>query len=509
MSRIAACLLFLVFVFAAGPSAARTLERFALVIGNNRPLDATARTLRYADDDAVLTERLLREAGVHTKLLVTLDADSRRSLGSVNADGPARRGPIERAFGELVQAMTAVRRRGDAVEFLLFYSGHGDVDRGQGFVVLEDAKLSRAALSSLLSRSPAATNHVFIDACRSYFVAFERGPGGERAPYTGAGLAGAVPAKLANTGFVLSTTSDRESHEWERYQGGILSHELRSALRGAADANRDGRISYGELGAFFTRANQSIANPRFRPEFLVRAPGGELGHAILSWPRSLGLALRAGKWGHVYVESARGERLIDVHPAEGQPVALWVPGERPLFVRRNDELAEFIVNQATPVEIVELTPIVPAIVAKGAQSLALERLFALPFDRHDVHAFEYAVRSSRDVVAEPAQPGAGWSTLQAASGLLALMAAGAGLSLNGAALFTYLDAEGKSQLETSRANDRASDFNRASLGFHTAALISASAFTISSLWPNQSANVRPAGGATTWNGATLEITTRF
>lgn len=507
MTRVVGALLCLLLVAMTAPAWARTTARFALVIGNNQPASATARVLRYADDDAVLTERLLREAGVHTKLLVTLDADSRRVLGDVTASGPARREALERAFAELVLAMTAARERGDAVEFMLFYSGHGDVDRGQGFVVLEDEKLSRSLLFSLLSRSPAVRNHVFIDACRSYFVAFERGPGGERAAYTGAGLATAIPARLANTGFVLSTTADRESHEWERYQGGILSHELRSALRGAADANRDRRISYAELGAFFMRANQSIDSPRFRPEFLVRAPSNQLGHTILSWDRPPALSLRGGPWGHLYVENARGERVLDVHPASD--VALWVPRERPLFVRRDDELAEYVVSGAAPVVISQLAPAVPQLTPRGAQSLALEHLFALSFGEHDVRAFEYALRSSSLQDTAPERSGSSWSALQTTSGILTLVAAGVGVSLNGAALFTYLGAEGESQVETSRANDRAHDFNRASLGFHAAALISASAFTISSLWPGQSASVQASASARTPDGATLRITTRF
>jgi hypothetical protein len=156
MMRTCRVLLCLALALFATPAWARNTARFALVIGNNRPLGVSARELRYADDDAVLTERLLRQAGVHTKLLVTLDADSRRSLGTVRSDGPARRGAIEQAYGELVKAMVAAQARGDAVEFILFYSGHGDVDRGQGFVVLEDERLSRSLLFALLSRSPEA-----------------------------------------------------------------------------------------------------------------------------------------------------------------------------------------------------------------------------------------------------------------------------------------------------------------------------------------------------------------
>jgi len=83
--------------------------------------------------------------------------------------------------------------------------------------------------------------------------------------------------------FILSTSSDRDSHEWERFQAGILSHELRSALRGAADANLDGVVTYRELGAFLVRANQAIVNRRYRPDFMVRPPSNEFRTELLAW----------------------------------------------------------------------------------------------------------------------------------------------------------------------------------------------------------------------------------
>ena len=79
--------------------------------------------------------------------------------------------------------MRARAAQGEVVELLIFYSGHGDVDRGEGFVVLEDRRLTRTMLYALLARSPAAHNHVFIDACKSYFLAFDRGPGGYGPPH--------------------------------------------------------------------------------------------------------------------------------------------------------------------------------------------------------------------------------------------------------------------------------------------------------------------------------------
>ena len=46
------------------------VARFAIVIGNNQPEKLGSSVLRYADDDAVATHRLLVEAGVDSTLLV-------------------------------------------------------------------------------------------------------------------------------------------------------------------------------------------------------------------------------------------------------------------------------------------------------------------------------------------------------------------------------------------------------------------------------------------------------
>ena len=80
---------------------------------------------------------------------------------------------------DLFARMRAAVARGEQAELLVFYSGHGDVAGGEGYVVLEDRRVTRGDLHDLLARSPAARNHVFVDACKSYFMAFEKGPGGQ------------------------------------------------------------------------------------------------------------------------------------------------------------------------------------------------------------------------------------------------------------------------------------------------------------------------------------------
>jgi Caspase domain len=359
---------------------AGAIERYAVVIGNNRPEGAREVTLRYADDDAAATHRLLREAGVHSVLLTTFDADTARLTEPLRPDGPATWTALSRTLETTFAAMPR------EAELFLFYSGHGDVAHGEGYVVLEDARLTRRMLHQLLVRSPARRNHVVIDACKSYFLAFGRGPGGSRSEYAHAFADAQLPSALANTGFVLSTSSDHDSHEWERFSAGVFSYEVRSALRGAADLDGNGHISYAELGAFLSTANEAIANPRFRPDFAVRPPAGALDGEILAWPGQPATTV-GGELGHVYVETAAGERLLDGHAAAGQTLALYLPPARPLFVRRGDDSMEYTLSQPGPTSLAELTPAPPISARKGALHLAFEQLFAEAFGPAKLMAF--------------------------------------------------------------------------------------------------------------------------
>jgi hypothetical protein len=473
-------------------------RRFALVIGNNQPESTSgAATLRYADDDALSTHALLLEAGADSVLLARLDADTRRMHPEVTPAGPPRGQVFDSAVAELFARMRAAAARGERPELLLFYSGHGDVAAGEGYVVLEDRRLTRTELHDLLARSPATRNHVFVDACKSYFIAFEKGPGGQRSSYGGA-LLDLQPGHMDNVGFVLSTSSDRDSHEWEQYQGGILSHELRSALRGGADADGDGRVTYAELGAFLASANGAIVNPRFRPDFLVSPPGRNVREEVLRWTGALSgstIRLNLALDAHVYVEDARGERVIDVHPSASQALTLRVPPERPLFVRRHDETAEAVVAEAGPALVASLEPRTPAVASRGALTLAFERLFAAPFDGRDVAAF--AVRRLDEPMPPPAAPRAWGRTL---AGGAALGALAAGLALNGVALQRYLGAADGSQRQIDAANRTVHRLNMASMIAYGAAAVAGAAWA----WLVWGAEVSPdRGEAAVTVGATF------
>ena len=386
-----ACLVAMVATAAAAPGPAAAdrggARRFAIVIGNNHSNQPDTLDLRYADDDAIAMHQLLSDAGVDSVLLVRPDADTRDQAGRAAdaSSGPPRWRHLVTRLGELEARIRAANAEGAETQLLVFYSGHGNVAHGEGYVELEDTRLTRTLLRrTLLDTTSAREVHLIVDACRSYFLAFEKGPGGKRRPVMSlvAGSRG-----RARTGYVLSTSSDRESHEWEEFQGGIFSHEVRSALRGAADADRDGSVSYAELGAFLSVANRGIKNARFRPDFVVRPPAA-LSDELLRWPAASEALLIDAPEGHLYLEGPAGDRLADVHPAPDQVLSIHLPAARPLFVRRQDSRREYtIAERAAVTRLSELGGARVRVASKGALHIAFQKLFSVPFGPGDVQAF--------------------------------------------------------------------------------------------------------------------------
>ncbi|MBN2716246.1 MAG: caspase family protein [Deltaproteobacteria bacterium] len=365
--------------------------RFAIVIGKNEPEQADQATLQYADDDAFLMHQLLTEAGAKSTLLLHPDGDT-GTLHQLGATTRPTLAALRTAFARVSNEIKKERERGRKTELIFFYSGHGDVADGEGFVVLENGRLTRTMLmNEIIAKSPAHTNHIIIDACKSYLMAFNKGPGGTRRPFHQAFDVSASRKNMDRTGFVLSASSAQDSHEWERFQAGIFSYEVRSALRGGADANQDGRITYGELGGFITTANAGIVNPRFRPQFFVRPPGGKPDYArpLLNWRRQKGrLEVDAKSSGHYFIETTTGVRIADVHPDGDQSLTVYLPESRPLFVRNASETKEGILHHDRPVLLSALEMKPAHITRKGALNLAFESIFLAPFSSAAVSAYE-------------------------------------------------------------------------------------------------------------------------
>lgn len=321
-------------------------RRFALVVGSNATLDAGQAPLRFADDDAARMAELLEEVGVDVELVTTLDRDSQATHQALvgRAHPPTPTG-LEAAWDALRGRMEAAQEQGSEVELVIFYSGHGDVGPdGQGYLTLQGGKITRNDLfGRILEQSPAHHNHLLIDACRSEQFVLARGKDWKpdrRAADASADVRryldrthlGAFP----NTGVVLAHSADQQTHEWERYRGGIFSHELRSGLRGGADLNGDGRIEYSELGAFVSAANSGVDDPRARLQVVVRPPADDERHPLIVHRdlASRRVLLFTRPDASLYtLEDARGVRVADLRRTTEQPAYLRLP-EGEIFVHR-------------------------------------------------------------------------------------------------------------------------------------------------------------------------------
>jgi|HubBroStandDraft_1064217.scaffolds.fasta_scaffold28826_2 hypothetical protein len=373
---------------------------FALIIGSNVSVDRDLPTLKYADDDAARYLDLFRLLGARTYLLTRLDDNTRRLHPQAAAEAlEPRRATFEKTMTQIGLDVAQARERHLETALYVVYAGHGGVENGEGYITIEDMRITGSDLARYLAPVPATQIHVIADACASYFLAYSRGPGGERRPLHGFQD---VP-QLANDpriGLLLSTSSAGESLEWEAFQAGVFSHEVRSGLYGAADADGDGRVSYREIAAFVSRANAAIPNERFRPDVHVKAPSRS--DTLLDLRHGLGrrLDLDGAHAGHYRMEDERGVRLLDFHNAPGQSVHLVRPPPTGhVYVRRLDDDAEFTVPASPSViALADLDSAPPRIASRGAEHEAFSLIFSLPFGSGVVDSY---VESSPD---EPPPP---------------------------------------------------------------------------------------------------------
>src|SRR6266545_121721 len=362
---------------------------FALIVGVNKSIDADVATLRYADDDAARYLELFRSLGARSYVLTRPDANTRRLHPQVAAEAmlPSR-ADFDRAAAFLAWDVEQARQRGVKTVLYFVYAGHGNVKDGRGYVALEDGRLDAAELEDrVLTRIHSDQTHLIVDACYSYFLTLERGPGGKRHDIHGFSQFGGL-ARRENVGLLLSTSSARESHEWSGVESGVFSHEVRSGLYGAADADGDGRVSYREMAAFIDRANASIANARFRPDVYAHPPKGNDVLVDLREKSRARIEVPASRGAHYFLEDSRGIRFADFHNGDLQPAYLLKPSiAGRLYLHRLDDEAEFVIpTGAEIVSLADLTAQEPRSRTRGAANDAFDALFSLPFDRHAVQS---------------------------------------------------------------------------------------------------------------------------
>ncbi len=495
---------------------------FALIIGSNLSVDRDLPALKYADDDAARYLDLFRLLGARTYLLTRLDDNTRRLHPQAAAEAlEPRRATFEKTMAQVALDVAQARDRHLDTVLYLIYAGHGSVENGEGYVTLEDMRITGTDLARLLGSVPATQINVIADACSSYFLAYSRGPGGERRPLQGF----QDTPQLANDpriGLLLSTSSARESHEWDAFQAGVFSHEVRSGLYGAADADGDGKVSYREIAAFVARANEAIPNERFRPDVHVKASA--LSDTLLDLRRGLGrrLDVNGTHASHYWLEDERGVRLVDFHNGPGQSVHLVRPPPTGrVYVRRLDDDSEFTLPAGPRVVALEdLVDGPPRVASRGAAHEAFSLIFSLPFGKSEVDTYVEPrtgpaeglppprpqltlvgpPNPQRDVVrpiptpskARPTRKILGWSAV----GLgVAALGTGAALSISSISL-SHATGQSASQVLVLSRDARISTLNTGAIVGYAGGGVALAAGVLTLLWPHApvTATASPQGG---------------
>jgi hypothetical protein len=381
---------FLLCVVCLADQALAARAAFAIVVGVNRSVDAHQIELQFADDDAARSFELMSALGARTQLLARLDENTARLHPQAHAEA---RVPTLAKLEDAVKALAAdvarARARGLETDVFFFYAGHGDVKNQRGTISLEDAHVDGKTLRALLlDRVSPDRLHLLIDACASFYLAFGRGPGGERrslAQFVDVDSLAGDP----RVGLFLSTSSAAESHEWEAFQSGIFSHEVRSGLLGPADIDLDRKVTYRELYAFITSANAAIPNARFRPAVFARPPSSSEILVDLSTSTLPTLDVSAGLAGRYLLETSAGVRLADFHSGQGMAVRVLRP-RGSLFLRRVDSGDEWRLPSSTgPISLASLPKSTGETRARGALHESFQKLFAEPVTKQTLAAVRF------------------------------------------------------------------------------------------------------------------------
>jgi hypothetical protein len=284
---------------------AADLRRLALVVGANDG-GASRTTLRYAGRDASGFASVLSQLGGVPASDLTL-------LIEPKAD------QIRVALDELDRRATQAQRAGDRVEVVVYYSGHSD----QTGLLAGGELLPYDELRTRIADIGADVRITVLDSCASGAMIRTKG-GVMRPPFLFD-----VGTDVEGEAWLTSSTATEASQESDRIQASFFTHHLVAGLRGAADADRDGRVTLNEAYSYAfretRRSTESTLAGAQHPNYALDLSGQ--GDLILTDLRDVGgfLVLDEDVDGLVWVQDAAGQMVAEVEKLPGSDLALSLP----------------------------------------------------------------------------------------------------------------------------------------------------------------------------------------
>jgi uncharacterized protein YjbI with pentapeptide repeats len=265
--------------------------------------------LRYATTDAQAVSKVLVEMGGVNPgdLVFAADTDRNQFLD---------------ALEEMRKSVAGSRRGDQRTELIFYYSGHSDEEG----LLLRGEKLTYSELRARIESIPADVRVAVLDSCAS--GAMTRGKGGVfRAPFMTDDS-----VKVKGHAFLTSSSANEVAQESDRIAASFFTHYLVSGLRGAADANRDRRVTFFEAYQFaaqetLDRTERTRGGAQHAAYDIQLNGSGDL---VMTDVRatSAGLVLGADVHGAVSVRDPNAQLVAELRKVAGHPVELGLePGQ--------------------------------------------------------------------------------------------------------------------------------------------------------------------------------------
>ncbi len=233
MSHALALLFALAVCLGSAREAVAASGRYAIIVGENDG-DRSEVTLRYAESDARRLAEVLRTVGGFYPENILL-------LNKISGDD----------FRRAVIGLNArLRQEAGRALLFVFYSGHADAEA----LHLGNTRLGLSELRDLVAGSPAEARILVLDSCRS--GSLTRVKGGR--PIASFQIRIDEPPAAQGLAILTSSAAGEDAQESDHLRASIFTHHLLSALVGAADRDRNGRITIDE--AFSYAAERTLAS---------------------------------------------------------------------------------------------------------------------------------------------------------------------------------------------------------------------------------------------------------
>jgi hypothetical protein len=271
---------------------AEHVRRMAIVVGVNDGGPGRAQLRHAGRDAASIGDVLAQLGGVAPEDLLVLNSATPETVAA--------------ALARLRNKIDTVKQRGLRAEVFFYYSGHSD-EMG---LLLRGDRLRYADLRRMIGSLPAEVRVAVLDSCAS--GAMTRAKGGFRGPP----FMVDASTDVRGHAYVASASSTEAAQESDRLRGSFFTHHLVAGLRGAADANRDRKVTLDEayhyaFAATLKQTESTRSGPQ-HPSYDMRLSGsGGLVLTDLRGKNAL-LVFGADVRGRLYVRDSKDNLVAEL-----------------------------------------------------------------------------------------------------------------------------------------------------------------------------------------------------